>query len=299
MNLSGTFPALITPFDAHGGVDEEGLKTNLEFFAGSGIAGVVPAGSTGEPATLSMAEHKRIVEIAREHYDGLVIAGTGSNSTTEAIELTKSAEDVGADAALHITPYYNKPTDAGIISHFKSVYDACDIPLILYNVPSRTAKNIPPSVVETLAEEGIISGVKEASGDMAQIAEVIERTRDRKLPVLSGDDLLTPSIISLGGTGVISVSANVIPRQVSEMVDACLADDMQKTRDIYFRYFNLTRFLFLETNPIPVKAAVGMMGLPSGEPRLPLTPLSESKAEILRAEMRKLGLLGDKSRRSK
>jgi len=293
MRLRGTFPALITPFTTRGDVDENGLKTNLNFLSGRGVSGVVPVGSTGEPATLSMAEHKRVMEVVREQYDGPLIAGTGSNSTTEAIELTRSADDVGADAALHITPYYNKPTDAGIISHFEAIHDACDIPLILYNVPGRTAKNIPPAVVERLAREGVIAGVKEASGDIAQIAEIIERTRDLKLAVLSGDDLLTPSIISLGGTGVISVSANVIPREVSDTVEACLSDDLNVVRELYFRYFTLTKLLFIETNPIPVKAAVGMMGLAAGEPRLPLTPLSRQNSGVLREEMESLGLLGD------
>jgi 4-hydroxy-tetrahydrodipicolinate synthase len=240
-----------------------------------------------------MAEHKRVVEIVCEHYDGPVIAGTGSNSTAEAIELTKSAMDAGADATLHITPYYNKPTSDGIRAHFEHLHDACDIPLILYNIPGRTASNVLPPVIERLARDGIIAGVKEASGNIEQIAELIQLTRDLKFPVLSGDDLLTPSVISLGGTGTISVSANIIPREVSDMVEACLTDNLNRARELYFRYFNLTRFLFLETNPIPVKAATGMMGLPAGEPRLPLTPITKSSAETLRAEMKRLGLLGD------
>jgi len=291
MKLRGTFPALITPFAPGGELDEGGLKGNLDFLAQRGMSGVVPAGSTGEPATLSMAEHKRLVQLTREGYDGMVLAGTGSNSTSEAIELTESAMDAGADAALLITPYYNKPTDAGIITHFERIHASCDIPLILYNVPGRTAKNVPPAVVEHLAREGVIAGVKEASGDLAQIAEVAQRTRDLKFPLLSGDDLLTPGVIALGGCGVISVSANVIPREVSDTVDACLGGDFERARELYFRYFRLTKLLFVETNPIPVKAAVEMLGLAAGEPRLPLTPLARPNAEALRAEMARLDLV--------
>ncbi|MDI6640409.1 MAG: 4-hydroxy-tetrahydrodipicolinate synthase, partial [Methanocellales archaeon] len=220
--FEGVFPALVTPFTKDDKVDEDGLRSNIAFVIENGVSGIVPAGCTGEAATLSHQEQKNIIDIAIDTSSVPVIAGTGSNNTKEAIELTKYAADAGADAAMLITPYYNKPTNAGLIKHYKTVAETCDIPIILYNVPSRTGKNMTADVVAELAKVENIIGIKEASGDITQVSKIIELTREQDFIVLSGDDSLTLPILALGGKGVVSVAANIIPRQVSDMVSAFL-----------------------------------------------------------------------------
>jgi len=290
---SGVFPALITPFTKDDKVDEEGLRRLVEYVEAGGVDGVVPCGTTGESATLSHEEHKRVVEVVVDCAKKKVIAGTGSNSTAEALELTKHAEDVGADACLLITPYYNKPNKRGLIEHFKRIADAVDIPLILYNIPSRTGLNMSADVVLELAEESNIVGIKEASGDLKQVQHIINGVRERKLnfTVISGDDILTIPIMSVGGKGVISVIANIIPKETAEMVHAFLAGDLNKALTLNYKLLPLMDAMFLETNPIPVKRAAALMGLPAGHTRLPLGALSEENEKKLRAVLESFGLI--------
>ena len=289
--FEGVFPALITPFTKDDKVDEDGLRSNINFFIENGVSGIVPAGCTGEAATLSHQEQKMVIDVSIDASSVPVIAGTGSNNTKEAIELTKYATDAGADAAMLITPYYNKPTDAGLIMHYKTIAEKCDIPIILYNVPSRTGKNMSADVVAELAKVENILGIKEASGDINQVSKIIELTSETDFTVISGDDSLTLPIMALGGMGVISVAANIIPRQVSDMVIAFLDGRLNRARELHHILSPLFRALFLETNPIPVKTAMGWRGLAAGGLRLPLSPLSEDNATKLRSVLESLVIL--------
>ena len=287
--FEGVLPAIITPFKEEGELDGEGLRRNIELLGEAGISGVVPCGTTGEAATLSFEEHKMAVEIAVDCSRVKVIAGTGSNNTVEAAELTKHAEDAGADAALLITPYYNKPNERGMLAHYRYVAESCDLPLILYNVPSRTAVNLRPELVAELAKIETVVGIKEASGDLSQVSKIIELTRDEEFIVLSGDDNLTLPIMSLGGSGVISVVANVAPKKMIALTDAMLRGDLEKAREVHFQIAPLIRAMFLETNPIPVKTACRMMGLAAGPMRLPLASMSEENELVLRETLDALG----------
>lgn len=289
--FEGVAPALVTPFTTDDGVDEEGLRGNIEFVIKNGVSGIVPAGCTGEAATLSFQEQKRVIEIAVDASAVPVIAGTGSNNTKEAIELTKYAEDAGVAAAMLISPYYNKPTDSGFIKHYEAVANSCDIPILLYNVPSRTGRNMGARVVAELAKIENIVGIKEASGDIYQISQIIRLTQDHNFTVFSGDDGMTLPILSLGGKGVISVAANIIPKQVDDMTSAFFKGDIDAARRIHHNIFPLMRALFLETNPIPVKCAMNWMGLAAGGLRLPLTPMSKENAAKLRHTLKSLELL--------
>ncbi len=287
--FEGVLPAIITPFKEEGELDGEGLRRNIELLGEAGVSGVVPCGTTGESATLSVEEHKMAVEIAVDCSKVKVIAGTGSNNTIEAAELTKHAEDAGADAALLITPYYNKPNERGMLSHYRYVAESCDIPLILYNVPSRTAINLRPELVAELAKIENVVGIKEASGDLSQVSKIIELTRDEDFIVISGDDNLTLPIMSLGGSGVISVVANVAPKKMMALTDAMLRGDLEKAREVHFQIAPLIRAMFLETNPIPVKTACQMMGMAAGPMRLPLASMSEENELVLRETLDALG----------
>ena len=287
--FEGVLPAIITPFKEEGELDGEGLRRNIELLGEAGVSGVVPCGTTGESATLSFEEHKMAVEIAVDCSRVKVLAGTGSNNTVEAAELTKHAEDAGADAALLITPYYNKPNERGMLSHYRYVAESCDLPLILYNVPSRTAVNLRPELVAELAKIETVVGIKEASGDLSQVSKIIEMTRDEDFIVLSGDDNLTLPIMSLGGSGVISVVANVAPKKMIALTDAMLRGDLEKAREVHFQIAPLIRAMFLETNPIPVKTACRMMGLAAGPMRLPLASMSEENELVLRETLDALG----------
>lgn len=283
--FSGVFPAIITPFLKDESLDEEGLRRNIEYLNKTGIAGLVPCGTTGESATLSFEEHKRVVEIAVEASKVPVIAGTGSNNTREALELTRHAAKAGADAALLITPYYNKPNDQGMFEHFKSIAEKCDIPIVLYNVPKRTGIDLKPELVARLSRIKNIVAIKEASGSLSQQSQIIEQTRGSDFVLLSGDDDLTLPTMALGGRGVVSVVANVAPRKTVAMVDAFLKGDLEKARALHYELAPLVRAMFLETNPIPVKTAHKYLGLANGPLRLPLgemSPANEAKlAEIL------------------
>jgi len=298
--LKGVYPALITPFKKNGEIDEQGFRKNIDFVIEGGVSGIVPCGCTGEAATLSFDEQKRLLEVAVDQADGRVpvIGGSGSNNTMEAVELTQYAKEAGATAAMLITPYYNKPGDAGQILHYTTVAEKVDIPIILYNVPSRTGINMKPSVVAQLAKIDNIVGIKEASGSPAQTAEIIELTRDYKktFTVLSGDDNLTIPIMSYGGKGVVSVAANILPAEVSQMVAYYLNGDQKKALDVYYRLAPIMRGLFIETNPIPVKAAAGMMGLAAGPMRAPLTPLAPENEKKLQPMLDALGVFKKKKK---
>jgi len=285
----GVFPAIITPFLKDESLDEEGLKRNIEYLNKTGIAGIVPCGTTGESATLTFEEHKRVVGIAVEASKVPVIAGTGSNNTREALELTRHAAKAGADAALLITPYYNKPNDRGMYEHFKKIAENCDIPIVLYNVPKRTGIDLKPELVAKLSRIKNIVAIKEASGSLSQQSQIIEQTRGSDFVLLSGDDDLTLPTIALGGQGVVSVVANVAPRKTVAMVDAALKGDMEKARELHYELAPLVRAMFLETNPIPVKTAHKYLGLANGPLRLPLGEMAQANEAKLKEIVERLG----------
>jgi 4-hydroxy-tetrahydrodipicolinate synthase len=293
--FSGSMVAIITPFK-NGRFDEKAFEDLISSQIAEGTAGIVPCGTTGESATLSHEEHIRVIELAVSVVGGRVpvVAGTGSNSTEEAVALTRSAKKAGADAALLICPYYNRPTQEGLYRHFKAVATAVDLPLMPYNIPGRTGVNLLPATVARLVDsktgEKNIVAIKESSGSLQQISEVIRLTGDR-LAVLSGDDALTLPILSLGGRGVVSVAANLVPGDCAEMVRAALKGDWDKARRLHFGMSRLVDALFLETNPIPVKTALGWMKRCTDEVRLPLCPMSESSQALLKKAMNDYGLL--------
>ncbi|MGB2841918.1 MAG: 4-hydroxy-tetrahydrodipicolinate synthase [Halobacteriota archaeon] len=294
LKIEGVYPALITPFTKDDEVDKEGLRRLVEYAIEGGVAGIVPCGTTGESATLSHEEHKEVIDTVVDCSTVPVVAGTGSNNTKEAVEFTKYAEDAGAEACLLITPYYNKPNVKGLKEHFKRIGDSVEIPLVLYNIPSRTGQNVSAAtMVELAAEVENIKGVKEASGDLKQVGAIIRSVAERGLDftVVAGDDFLTLPIMSLGGKGVISVVANIAPREMSEMVAAMLKGEVEKAKEINIRLFSLFEAMFLETNPIPVKKAAEMMGLPAGHVRLPLGALSEGNEEKLRKVLERQGMI--------
>ncbi len=292
MEIKGLFTAIITPFDEKGKVDEEGLRGNIEFQLENGVDGVVPVGTTGESATLSEEEHKRVVEITIDQVNGraLVLAGTGSNNTAEAIDYTRHAKDAGADAALMISPYYNKPTQEGIYQHYKKVAESVDIPIILYTVPGRTMVNIEPETTKRLSEIPNIVGIKDASGNLNQISKEILLCGE-DFVVLSGDDSLNLPIISLGGKGAISVVSNIAPREMGGLVREALNGNFTEAMKLHYRLYPLSKVLFIETNPAPVKAAMNMMGLAAGNPRLPLVPVRKDSEEKIRGVLEELKLL--------
>ncbi len=288
--FEGIIPALVTPFKENFDVDYEGIAKLLDYVE-KHVDAVVPAGTTGESATLSYQEHIEVVKYVCEVANVPVIAGAGSNSTREAVFLGKEVEKAGADAAMFITPYYNKPNKEGLYQHYKKIAEEISIPIIIYNVPSRTACNITPDVVERLANDfDNIIGIKEASGNLKQICEIINRTPD-DFVLLSGDDFLTLPILMLGGKGVISVAANVAPHLMKEMYLAFKEGDIEKAREFHYRLMPLFRVLFIDTNPIPVKKALELMGLPAGKPRLPLVELDEEKTKKVEEVLRSLELL--------
>ena len=280
--FSGVYPAMTTPFREDRRIDHDRLAADVQRLEAAGVDGLVPVGSTGESATLTHDEHAAVVETVVDAVEDVpVIAGAGSNATHEAVGLAEDAEAAGADAVLLISPYYNKPEARGYLEHYRTIADAVDLPSIVYNVPSRTGRNVPVDVVAELAEHPSIQGYKAASGDLGRVSELIERTHDEQFSVLSGDDGLTLPICSLGGTGTISVVANVEPRRTSEMVGAALADDMGRARDLHYELAPLIRELFAETNPIPVKEAMAIREDHPPHVRSPLTRLSPELREEL------------------
>lgn len=289
--FSGTFTAVVTPFK-DGGVDEAALRSLIRFGVDGGVSGFVPCGTTGESPTLSHEEHNRVVELTVKEVAGQVkvIAGAGSNSTEEALALTLHAKEVGADAALLVSPYYNKPTQEGLYRHFKTVAESVDLPLVLYNIQGRTAVNIENSTMERLSKLPNIVGVKEASGSILQMSEVI-RLCGPQFDVLSGDDQMTFPLMALGGKGVISVVTNIVPERMSALVRHMLAGEIDKARDVHFEIYELCQAMFVETNPIPVKAALGLMGKIQPEFRLPLCQPSSANLEKLKATLARYGLI--------
>jgi 4-hydroxy-tetrahydrodipicolinate synthase len=264
-------------------LDIPGLERNIDFLLSCGIHGIVPCGSTGESATLTFAEHEKVIDVTIDRVNGRipVLAGTGSNNTAEAVRLTKAAKDSGADGVLVISPYYNKPNRAGLVKHYTKLADI-DIPVIMYNVPGRTGQNLEPDLVAELARHPNIVGVKEASGNIGQISRIIEDTQDEDFGVISGDDNLTFPIMALGGTGVISVAANVDPSRMVAMCEAMKKGDMKKALALHYALSPLFRSMFIDTNPIPVKRAVELIGLAGGPVRLPLDNLDDKKTEQLK-----------------
>jgi len=291
MMFKGSITALVTPFK-HDEIDEKALKGLIEFQIKNGSDAIVPCGTTGESATLSYEEHERVVELAIEFAGKKipVIAGTGSNSTKETIMLTEHARKAGADAALLITPYYNKPTQEGLYQHYKAVAEDVDIPIILYNVPGRTGVNMLPETVARLSEIKNIVGIKEATGSLQQVSDTIEMARKGFL-ILSGDDFTTMPILALGGHGVISVTSNIAPKGVRQMCDAFFAGDIAKTRKLHYKLQPLHRAMFIETNPIPVKTALAMMGKIEEEFRLPLVKMEEANRKKLRKALADYGVI--------
>ncbi|WP_339104636.1 4-hydroxy-tetrahydrodipicolinate synthase [Haloterrigena salinisoli] len=284
LDLSGVFPAMCTPFDSDERIDFETLQTDAQRLEAAGVDGLVPVGSTGESATLTHDEHVQVVEAVIEAVDDVpVIAGTGSNNTREALELSERAADAGADGLLLISPYYNKPEQRGLVEHYRTIADAVDLPQIVYNVPSRTGQNIEPDTAVELASHENIAGYKAASGDLGQIGEIAERTTDEEFAVLSGDDALTLPTISVGGTGTISVAANIEPERTCAMVGAALDGDYERAQRLHHELGPLFRELFVETNPIPVKEAMQIRGYGPARMRSPLTRLSEEYREDLEA----------------
>ena len=285
IDFHGVYPAMCTPFhdDDDRSIDFETLRRDAKRLEAAGVDGLVPAGSTGESATMTHDEHVQVVEAVIDAVDDVpVIAGTGSNNTREALSLSRRAADAGADALLLISPYYNKPEQQGFIDHYTTLADAVDCPQIVYNVPSRTGQNIEPDTAVSLANHENIRAFKAASGDMNQISEIIERTRDEEFTVLSGDDGMTLPILSVGGHGCISVSANIEPERTCAMVGAALAGDYERARAIHHELGPLFRELFVETNPIPVKEAMRIRGYGPAHMRSPLTRLSEEHLDSLR-----------------
>jgi len=290
--FQGSMVAVVTPFK-DGRVDEAKVRELVEFHIKNGTDVLVPCGTTGESPTLSHDEHRRVIELAIQTANKRipVVAGTGSNSTAEAIDLTRFAKNAGADGALVVLPYYNKPTQQGLIAHCRAIADAVELPLILYNIPGRTGINMLPETLAALADHPNIVGMKEATGNLEQMTHDIVLC-GAKLSFLSGDDTLTLPLMAVGGKGVISVVANIVPRDVADLTRAFLSGDWKRAREIHLKLFPLCQAMFCETNPIPVKTAMALMGMINGELRLPLCPMSEANLTKLKAAMRAYGLIG-------
>jgi 4-hydroxy-tetrahydrodipicolinate synthase len=289
--LKGSIVAIVTPFKK-GKVDEKAFGDLIEWHIAQGTNAIVPCGTTGEASTLDYKEHYRVIDIAVKIVNGRVpvVAGTGANSTDETIEITEHARKSGADAALLVTPYYNKPTQEGLYRHYKMVAEQVDIPIVLYNVPGRTAVNMLPPTVARLAEIKNIIAIKEATGDMKQVSEVIRLCGDRMI-VISGDDFTTLPLLALGGKGVISVSANVMPKEVSQMCSFWMKGQHDKARALHYKLEPLNASMFIETNPIPVKTALAMMGKIREEFRMPLCEMAPANKEKLKKVLMALKLL--------
>ena len=289
--FSGSMIPIVTPFK-DGEIDKQGFINLIEFHLASGSDGIIPCGTTGESATLSHAEHEQLINISVEavHHRVPVIAGTGSNSTAEAIKLTACARKAGADGALLITPYYNKPTQEGLYQHYRAIASETDLPLVLYNVPGRTGVNMLPETVARLAELPTVAGIKEASGSLRQICDIIHLCGEN-CRVFSGDDFVNYPLLAVGGMGVISVTANIVPDKIAAMWDAFASGDQKTALALHYELLALHNAMFIETNPIPVKTALGLMGKITAEMRLPLAPMAPDNREKLRKVMADYKLL--------
>jgi len=292
MDLKGVYTALITPFK-EGALDEAGLKRMIEFQLRGGVDGIVPCGTTGEASTLSYEEHERVIELTVTFVNGKVpvIAGTGSNSTHETVDLTQKAKKLGSDMALLVAPYYNRPTQEGLYNHFKKVAEEVDIPIVLYNIPTRTGVNMLPELVARLAEIPNIVAIKEASGSLQQVSDIYRLTKGR-FTILSGDDNIFLPMMALGARGVISVLSNILPEKM-KMLSTVFLDEknLDKARELHMELMPLFQAMFVEVNPVPVKESLYFMGLIEKELRLPLVPLSEKSREHLKSVLRDFGLL--------
>ena len=288
----GAFVAIVTPF-IDGELDEQGLVDLIEFHIANGTHGIVPCGTTGESATMSHDEHHRVVELTVKTVNGRipVVAGSGSNSTSEAIDLTNHAKAAGVDGVLMVSPYYNKPSQEGLYQHYKAVAEAVDIPIILYNVPSRTSSNILPATTARLAQIDNIVGIKEATADLNQISQVIRLCPD-DFSVLSGDDFTSMPTVLIGGTGVISVTSNVAPRDMADMMEAALEGNLAKANEMHYKLFPLMQAMFYDTNPVPAKKSLELMGkIKSSRPRLPLCNMSDDNLARLKTALSDYGLI--------
>ena len=289
--FKGSIVAIVTPFKG-GTLDEEAYRELIEFQIENGTSAIVPTGTTGESATLNMEEHARVIDLAVEVVNRRVpvIAGTGGNSTSEAIELTEHAKKVGADATLQVTPYYNKPTQEGLYQHFKAIAEAVSLPQVLYNVPGRTSVNMLPGTVARLAELPEVVAIKEASGNLGQMAEILHLAGS-KITLLSGDDNVTLPVLAIGGAGVVSVVANIVPKDTADMIAAWEGGNAARARELFFKLLPLCQAMFYETNPIPVKTSLALMGKIDGEMRLPLAPISPANEERLKRALKDYGLI--------
>lgn len=289
--FKGSIVAIVTPF-ANGAVDEEKLRQLVEFQIENGTDAIVPCGTTGESSTLDYQEHDRVIEIVIHQVNKRVpvIAGTGSNSTREAIEMSGHAKKLGADGCLLVTPYYNKPTQEGLYRHYTAIAEAVAIPQILYNVPGRTGINLLPETVARLSAHNNIVAIKEATGSLQQASEILDLCGD-KIDVLSGDDFITFPMMACGAKGVISVTANIMPKEIASLVDAFYAGDMEKARQLHLKTLKINNAMFIESNPVPVKTALGLMGKCSDEVRLPLAPMSDANKAKLAAIMKEYKLI--------
>jgi len=292
--FTGTFTAIVTPFTKNGVIDEKRLRELVEFQIAGGITGLVPCGTTGESPTLDHHEHDHVIELVIKFAGKRcqVIAGTGSNSTDEAIALTKHAKAVGADASLQVAPYYNKPTQAGLYAHFRAIAEATQLPLIIYNVPGRCSVDVTNETIAKLRHDlpKLIVGVKDAAGSVDRVSQ-LRQIVDREFIILSGDDSLTLPMLAVGAQGVISVASNVVPHEVSEMVRAALKGDFMRAGQIHAKLFPLFKDLFIETNPVPVKAALALAGKIEETYRLPLVPMGAANRTQLRKTLASLGLV--------
>ena len=293
--FQGTGTALVTPFKKDGKLDEHALRKLVEFQLKGGVEALVPCGTTGESPTLSSEEQQRVIELALEENKGRVkvFAGAGGNNTDEVIKKAKIAKELGVDAILSVAPYYNKPTQEGFFQHFQAIAESADIDIIVYNIPGRTGSNIEGETMLRMAEEiNHVVGVKESSGNLGQMMEIAHH-RPSHFSLLSGDDALTLPLIALGGDGVISTTANQAPKLFSDMTRACLNGNWDKGRELHFKLLHLMNVNFIETNPIPVKAGLAMMGIIEEVYRLPLLPIGNKSREKLRKAMKELNLIGD------
>ena len=290
MNLEGTFVALVTPFK-NGKINEEKIRELVRLQIENGTDGIVPCGTTGESPALSEEEKNRVIKIVIEEAKGkaLVIAGTGTNNTEKSVNATQQAKEMGADAALVITPYYNKPTQAGLIRHFEAVAEV-NLPIMIYNVPGRTSVNMLPSTVEKLSKLDQIVAIKEASGDLNQVSEILTACKDN-IKVFSGDDSLFAPILAVGGVGVVSVVANLVPKYLKSLFEAFKSNEISRMQQLHHQIFELCQAMFYETNPAPVKTAMNLMGMDVGELRPPLAPMSETNKEKLIEALKVYGLL--------
>ena len=290
--FKGSMVAIITPFDAKGQVDEEKYRQLIEFQIENGTDVIVPCGTTGESATLDYKEHDRVIQICIEQVAKRVpvIAGTGSNSTAEAIELSQHAKEMGADGVLLVSPYYNKPSQEGLFQHYKAIAEAVSLPQVLYNVPGRTGMNMEAKTTIRLAEFANIVAIKEASGNVTQASEILDKAGD-KIDVLSGDDFLTLPLMACGAKGVISVTANIMPKEVKAMVTAVQQGQWEEARKMHLKMLDIHNAMFIESNPVPVKTAASLMGKCGADVRLPLVPMQPATLDKLKSVMKGYGLI--------